>query len=310
MHPPNEQGGEFDLIARYFLGLDQGPGVTLGNGDDAALLSLRGDEELAVSSDMMVEGRHFPKDSPASEIAYRAVACAASDLAAMGARPLGFTLAISLPDSDSQWLAAFRCGLADVVSDLSLPLVGGDLTRGPLTISVQVMGAVPATQALTRSGANIGDSVWVSGYLGDAAAGLAILEERADAPEPVREYLLNRFWRPQPALGLGQLLREVATSAIDISDGLLADCAHIALASNAGIELDVEAIPLSQNMLEVCSGDQALQWALSGGDDYVLVFTAPDSRQVPDDCFCIGEVVAGSGVKCDAPRDQSGYRHF
>ncbi|EED30734.1 thiamine-monophosphate kinase [gamma proteobacterium NOR5-3] len=306
----SQSRGEFGLIARFFSKLDKGPDVVLGNGDDAAILRLAPGEEFAVSVDSMLEGVHFPKASPPEDLAYRAVAAAVSDLAAMGARPVAMTLALSLPDADEDWLTRLRSGLADAVTDFSLPLIGGDLTRGPLTLSVQVMGAVPTGMALKRSGASAGDLLYVSGCLGDSAAGLAIIEERIEAPEDVAGLVCSRFWRPKPALELGVLLRGIATAAVDVSDGLLADVGHIARASEVCMVVDSALVPLSPALAKVVSPEQALAWALRGGEDYQLCFTLPKDVTPPEGCTRIGRVETGSGVRCDVTGASDGYRHF
>lgn len=306
---PNKQSpSEFDLIERFFVGLDEGPAVALGNGDDAALLSLDSGESLAVSVDAMHEGVHFPQDSPADQLSYRAIAAAASDLAAMGARPLGMTIALSLPEVDESWLRGFRAGVSDARKNLSLPLVGGDLVRGTLSVTVQVMGAVAATQALTRSGAAVGDRVYVSGSLGDAAAGLAVI--RGELDSDVRSELTARFWRPQPELQLGQVIRDTASSAIDVSDGLLADAGHIAKASGVRIVIESKKLPLSSALLQSVPREQAISWALSGGEDFRLCFTQADDAPAPAGCVDIGYVAEGAGVCCDIDASKQGFRHF
>ncbi|WP_439102270.1 thiamine-phosphate kinase [Congregibacter sp.] len=301
---------EFSLIARYLSEMDKGPAVVLGNGDDGAVLRLNAGEELVVSVDSMLEGVHFPFNSPPSELAYRAVAAATSDLAAMGARPIAMTLALTIPGAEEAWLRDLRSGLSDAAADFSLPLVGGDLTRGALALSVQVMGAVPSGEAVRRDGARPGDIVCVSGPLGDAAGGLALIEGRAAGDERVDEALRARFWRPMPALDLGIYLRGKATAAVDVSDGLLADLGHIAEASNVAAFVDPARVPLSEALKSVTSEEQALAWALGGGEDYCLCFTLPESLDVPPGCIAIGCVESGAGVRCDAVVAAGGYRHF
>ncbi|WOJ93167.1 thiamine-phosphate kinase [Congregibacter variabilis] len=310
MPDANQSRGEFSLIARFLSGLDKGPDVILGNGDDAAILRLAPDEELAVSVDSMLEGVHFPPDSPPAELAYRAVAAAASDLAAMGARPVAMTLALSIPDADESWLALLRSGLSDAVKDFSLPLVGGDLTRGPLTLSVQVMGALPGGKAIKRSAAKTGDILFVSGPLGDSAAGLAIIQGRIQAAESCAEFLRARFWRPRPALDLGASLRRFATAAVDVSDGLLADVGHIARASQVCVVVESGLVPISPQLRATVSPAQALDWALRGGEDYQLCFTLPQGLDAPAGCTRIGCVEDGAGVRCDVTGGRDGYRHF
>lgn len=311
--PPADKsgGGEFALIRRFFSDLGEGPAVRLGPGDDAAVLQLPAGDELVVSTDSQLADVHFPGDASASKIAYRAVATAASDLAAMGARPLGMTLALSLPDSADNWLPGCREGLARAAIDFALPLVGGDTTRGPLALTITVLGACAAGTALQRSGALVGDQVCVSGFLGDAAAGLALLQDRLNAELEPRDCLLERFWRPQPALPLGQALLGIATSAIDVSDGLLADAAHIARASGVQICIESEKLPLSPALLAAAGREQALRWALTGGDDYVLCFTLGSGIDPPPGCAVIGRVETGSGLLLDgAPAVGEGFNHF
>lgn len=313
---------EFSLISRYFSAFGAGPAVALGVGDDCAILNLEPGERLATSVDTVVAGVHFLEESLPEDVGYRAVAAAASDLAAMGARPLGMTLALALPDADELWLHSFSQGIGAAATDLALPLVGGDTTRGPLTITVQVFGALPAGRALLRGGAQVGDSVFVSGTLGDAAGGLAVLEGHY-RPEPdAAEYLEQRFFRPSPRLELGMLLLgagpgksgEVgarASAAIDISDGLLADAAHIAAASGVRIVLNAEQLPLSSALQAHPDRDQALRWALAGGDDYELCFCLPSGASAPAGCTRVGEVVAGEGVSCPGFDALTvGYNHF
>lgn len=302
---------EFTLIYRYFSAFGGGEAVDLSVGDDCAVLRLAADERLATSVDTMVNGVHFPEDSFPEDIGYRAVAAAASDLAGMGARPLGMTLALTLPEADELWLTTFSQGLAAAVTAFELPLVGGDTTRGPLTISVQVLGALPQGLALTRAGARPGDRLCVSGTLGDAAAGLACLKGEW-LPEPDQaEYLLARFHRPSPRLALGRSLLGRASAAIDISDGLLADAGHVAAASDVGMIIDPAALPLSPALAVHPDVDQARHWALAGGDDYELCFCLPEGEQLPAGCTAIGRVVEGEGVNCGLDIDiAGGYQHF
>ncbi|PLW81738.1 thiamine-phosphate kinase [Kineobactrum sediminis] len=302
---------EFTLIARYFSAYGRGAAVELGVGDDCAILALAPHERLATSVDTVVAGRHFPEESLPEDVGFRAVAAAASDLAGMGARPLGMTLALTLPEADELWLHSFSQGVAAAAVALELPLVGGDTTRGPLTISVQVLGALPAGKALLRSGAQVGDGVYVSGTLGDAGGGLAILEGRYQPEPEAAEYLERRFFRPLPPLALGALLLDTASAAIDISDGLLADAGHIAAASGVRIEIDRECLPLSAALQAHPDREQALAWALSAGDDYELCFCLPEGSAVPRGCTRVGAVLAGAGVVCAGAEGLvRGYQHF
>jgi thiamine-monophosphate kinase len=302
---------EFTLIYRYFSALGRGEAVELSVGDDCAILRLAPDERLATSVDTMVEGVHFPADSFPEDIGYRAVSVAASDLAAMGARPIGMTLALTLPEADELWLHTFSQGVAAASSEYQLPLVGGDTTRGPLTITVQVLGALPFGEALLRSNACAGDGVYVSGTLGDAAAALAVLAgDWQPAPEHA-EYLLGRFNRPSARLDLGRKLLGSASAAIDISDGLLADAGHIAAGSGVKLCIEPQQLPLSPALLSHPSVEQARRWALTGGDDYELCFCLPATQKPPAGCTLIGRVEAGSGVDCGVETGSSaGYQHF
>ncbi|WP_206046765.1 thiamine-phosphate kinase [Mangrovimicrobium sediminis] len=303
--------GEFELIYRYFSALGHGPGVDLSVGDDCALLRLEPGERLAVSVDTVVEGVHFPEDMFPEDLGFRAVAVAASDLAAMGARPLAMTVALTLPDSDQLWLHSFSQGVAQAVSEFSLPLVGGDTTRGPLAICVQVMGALPLDSALLRSGASPGDALCVSGTLGDGAAALAVLQGDFTPPEGFEEALLECYLRPRARLALGRELLGVASACIDISDGLLADAGHIAAASGVGLRIQPELLPLSPALAGHAERERVLRWALSGGDDYELCFTLPPGSALPAGCTRIGEVVAGEGVDAGIDLEGSGgFEHF
>jgi len=303
--------GEFELIYRYFSALGRGEAVDLSVGDDCAILHLEPGERLAVSVDTMVEGVHFPEETFPEDLGFRALSVAASDLAAMGARPLAATLSLTLPEPDELWLHAFSQGFAQAVGDYALPLVGGDTTRGPLTIGVQVLGALPVDRALTRGGASPGDSVCVSGTLGDAAAAVAYLRGEWSPDVEEAEQLLQRFYRPRARLELGRSLLGRASAAIDISDGLLADAGHIADASGVGLRIDPDLLPLSVPLAAYGDRDAVLRWALAGGDDYELCFTLPHGEAIPAGCTRVGEVVAGSGVHTGLAIDfPHGYQHF
>ena len=302
---------EFDLIYRYFSALGAGPAVDLSVGDDCAILRLESGERLATSVDTMVEGVHFPADMFPEDIGFRAVSVAVSDLAAMGARPIGMTVALTLSEADEFWINTFSQGLAQAVSEYNLPLVGGDTTRGPLTITVQVMGALSLDKALLREGAQVGDNVYVSGTLGDAAGALAFLNGEWQPEPDAAEYLLERYHRPKARIALGIELLDSATSAIDISDGLLADAGHIAAASGVCIELESAALPLSSALVSNTNSGTILKWAISGGDDYELCFTLPPEASVPRGCTQIGRVTAGQGANIDQNVDfETGYQHF
>lgn len=298
--------GEFDLIRRYFLPpappAPSGGGVELGIGDDAALLAPQPGMLLAVSSDMLVAGRHFFEDADPAALGHKALAVNLSDLAAMGAQPLAFTLALALPQADHAWLAAFSQGLLALAGGHGCPLVGGDTTRGPLNVCITIFGQTPRGQALTRAGARAGDDIWISGSLGAARLALHALQGRITLPPATLAAARQRLERPAPRVALGLALRGVARSAIDLSDGLAGDLPHVLQASSQaagqplGAELDEQALigltaPWAQEAQEEQEAQPAcgksaldaaarLQAALAGGDDYELLFTAaPGTRQ-------------------------------
>lgn len=302
---------EFELIQNYFTGLGEGEAVRLGIGDDAAVLQVPEGHVLQISTDTALEGTHFSANLPAADIAYRSVMAAASDLAAMGAVPMASLLSLTLPEANSDWLRDFSTGLGTACAEIGLPLVGGDTTRGPLAITVTVMGSTPADQFMTRSGAEPGDRLCVSGTPGDAAAGLEILKgDLLVADEAISAALAARFRRPDARLTLGQTLREIASACIDISDGLLADAGHLATCSGVAIEIDSSLLPLSEALCSVIDIQQAKDWALAGGDDYELLFTLPRNAPLPAGCTQIGRVVSGSGISCDHVPELAGYDHF
>ncbi len=304
---------EFAIITQYFSSFGAGANVLLSVGDDAAALRVDEGCELIVSTDTSVAGVHFPDDLFPEDIAYKAVAAAASDLAAMGASPLGMTLAISLPEHDALWLHGFSQGLAAASRDFDLPLVGGDTTRGLLSITVTVMGQCATGQKLLRSGASAGELLCVSGTLGDSALGLSMLqgkERGLDIDFEDQEFLLSRFSRPASRISLGLSLLGQATSCIDISDGLLADAAHIADASGCKLVIDSARLPMSEALAASIGRDRALAFALTGGEDFELLFSLPESKSLPDGCTIIGRVEAGEGVVCDQVLEKDGYDHF
>ncbi|QCR36917.1 thiamine-phosphate kinase [Nissabacter sp. SGAir0207] len=271
--------GEFDVIARYFDRFKYSRrDVQLGIGDDCALLTVAEKQVLAVSTDTLVEGTHFLPDIDPADLAYKALAVNVSDLAAMGADPAWLSLALTLPQVDEPWLAAFSNSLFEHLNYYGMQLIGGDTTRGnSLSLTLTVHGLVPAGRALTRSGARVGDWVYVTGSLGDSAAGLALLQQRLTVAEAEdRDYLLRRHLRPQPRVLHGQALRDLASAAIDLSDGLISDLGHILKASACGVRIDLDAIPCSDVLKKHVSPEQALKWALTGGEDYELCFTVPE----------------------------------
>jgi len=293
--------------------------VALGIGDDCALLDLPPGEQLAVSTDTLVAGVHFPTVCDPCLLGQRSLAVAASDLAAMGAHAIGFTLALTLPDVGPDWLAAFADGLSRMAERCRMSLIGGDTTRGPLSITVTVFGRVPAGQALRRSGARPGDLLCVGGVLGKAAGALPLVLGEREAPAEQAEPLLAHYWSPLPQLDLGLRLRGLATSALDISDGLLADCGHIAKASRVALEVNQAQVPVSPALEAFLGREAAVRAALTGGDDYVLVFTLPPealSALAGAGVHVIGRVCEGQGVILRDPQGQDitpvqrGYQHF
>lgn len=276
--------GEFDLIARYFT--RPARNAVLGVGDDCALLQPGPGLQLAISSDMLVEGRHFLPTVNPCKLGHKALAVNLSDLAACGAKPLAFTLALALPRADDAWLAPFSRGLLALADLHGCELIGGDTTRGPLNICITVFGEVPAGQALLRSGARAGDDLYVSGTLGDARLALEAFRGTLTLPAKVFEQARARMEQPTPRVALGLALRGVASAAIDVSDGLLGDLGHVLRASGVGASIDrSKAITLIASYGELIRAetgfddDMALDCVLAGGDDYELVFTASPERR-------------------------------
>jgi thiamine-monophosphate kinase len=268
--------GEFEFIARRLRPLATAPGA-LALADDAALLDPRPGMQLVLTKDAMVAGVHFLDGDPPGQIAQKLLRVNLSDLAAMGAAPLGYLLALARPGAlADDWLGAFCAGLAADNAAFEIALLGGDTvsTPGPLTLSLTAIGEVPKGEALRRGGARSGDDIWVSGTLGAAALGLAVLQGALTVPEPLRARLVDRYRLPQPRLALGQALRGRAHAAIDISDGLLADLGHIAETSDLGAQIHVDLLPLAAADLP-----GAQDAALAGGDDYELLFTAPPAQR-------------------------------
>ncbi|WP_224553368.1 thiamine-phosphate kinase [Pectobacterium versatile] len=293
--------GEFDLIARYFNRVRSSRrDVELGIGDDCALLTVADKQMLAVSTDTLVSGVHFLPDIDPADLGYKSLAVNLSDLAAMGADPAWLSLAITLPKSNSQWLSAYSDSLFELLDYYGMQLVGGDTTRGPLSLTLTIHGLVPAGRALTRRGARIGDWIYVTGSLGDSAAGLAILQNTLHVEdEETRQRLLQRHLRPQPRILQGQALRDLASSAIDLSDGLISDLQHILKASECGARINLDVIPQSDWLRGCVDEEQALRWALSGGEDYELCFTVPEINRgalelalghLGADYTCIGQI--------------------
>jgi thiamine-monophosphate kinase len=315
--------GEFQIIERFFTRPSRDPNVLIGIGDDAAVIDVHG--PTAITVDTLVTGVHFPDGIAPALLGYRLMAVNLSDLAAMGAEPRWCTLALTMPKRDEHWLEGFSRGLFELADRYGVTLVGGDLTRGPLTLTLQLMGRVDRSRMLTRSGGNVGDDVYVTGTLGDSAAGIALITERVEASRgSAAAALKERFFRPVPRVEAGLALRSLASSAIDVSDGLLADLGHICERSGCGAQIDVERVPLSAELLSMFPPQEALALALGGGDDYELCFTAPPSRAQQIDAALeaagtpakrIGQLVTGQEVVCrrdGAPYTppSRGFSHF
>ncbi|MBH0035797.1 thiamine-phosphate kinase [Pseudoalteromonas sp. NZS71_1] len=317
---------EFELINRYF----KGRGITrrdvnLGIGDDCALVTVPQNCQLAVTTDTLVAGVHFFDDISPRALGHRALAVNLSDLAAMGAEPTWVSVALTLPSIDPQWIEEFTEGMHEIAEYFNVQIIGGDTTQGPLTITICAKGTVPEGTALRRSGAKVGDWVYVTGPLGDA--GLAIESRKQGIsiePEHLK-YLNKRFDFPTPRVAAGQVLRGLASSAIDVSDGLIADLSHILDMSQVNAVVNIESIPTSDAMQASLDFNQQLPFILSYGDDYELIFTVPDSnksmldiklRQYGVDATCIGQIKSGdgqiellhNGEKFDFK--QQGFEHF
>lgn len=317
--------GEFELIARYFGGAGANPpGVVVGIGDDAAVLAPTPNHQLVIAIDTLVAGVHFPPETASAEVGYKALAVNLSDLAAMGATPVWFTLALTMPGPDEAWLAGFSAGLFELAQNHAIPLVGGDTTRGPLTITIQAAGQVPPGAALLRRGARPGDAIYVTGTLGDAGVGLQIAQGRLSAAPGDASYLLGRLNRPTPRLDAGVALRGVASAAIDISDGLAADLGHILEQSGVGATIELMRLPLSPALQRTLE-DTAKRCAatLHAGDDYELCFCVPPEREALLGRLArhvavtrIGTIEAAAGLRIadGAGRIQTlelrGYDHF
>jgi thiamine-monophosphate kinase len=324
--------GEFELIERYFrqpaeeLRRLRGD-APLGIGDDAALLVPPAGRQLVAALDTLVEGRHFPSGSPPRSIGHRALAVNLSDLAAMGADPAWFLLALTMPAAEESFLHEFAGGMLELASRHGIALVGGDSTAGPLCVSVQALGFVDPDMALRRAGGSPGDLLYVSGTPGDAAAGLSLAVGEGTAAgldAAGRQYLLDRFHFPAPRIALGRLLRGLASACIDVSDGMAADAGKLAQASGCGAVIELERLPLSGPLRAFAGDAGAHRLALAGGDDYELCFSIASGlastltgrlREAGCPVSCIGTLVEGEGVRLiehgrPAALDVAGYDHF
>ncbi len=319
--------GEFDLIARYFNRQTiNRRDVNIGIGDDCALMTIPEKQQLAVSTDTLVSGIHFLPDISPEDLAYKSIAANLSDLAAMGADPAWVSLALTLPSVDPDWLAKFSDALFEQLNYYGMQLIGGDTTRGPMSLTYTVHGLIPTGKALSRAGARIGDWIYVTGSLGDSAAGLAILQNNLQVEnQQDRQWLIERHLRPQPRILQGQALRNLASSAIDISDGLISDLNHILKISGCGARINLDDLPLSPILTSCCSLEQARIWSLSGGEDYELCFTIPEINRgalemalahTGSDYTCIGQIRPESeGIRyfsdeTEVTMSLKGFDHF
>jgi len=315
---------EFDIIDKIFnIAANTGKHVICGIGDDAAIVQVPAAHQLAVSTDTLVNGVHFFKDAKPFDIGFKSLAVNLSDMAAMGAEPLWVTLSLTLPDNDQIWLRQFAAGFFQLANKYAISLVGGDLTRGPLSVTVQIMGIIPENKELRRSSAQAGDNIYITGQLGLAGLALAVLKGEHEITVPPAD-CLQRLYRPEPRIDVGLALRGIANAAIDISDGLAADLGHIIEMSTMGAEIELAALPVD-GPLQQLSKDQAWFYALNSGDDYELCFTIPAKHEgrlnqirqtLSCEIHCIGKITSGTGIFWISPEGKplefpaGGYQHF
>lgn len=317
---------EFELIKKYFQNLtDEDPSVQCGIGDDAAIIQVPQDMEVILSIDTLLQDTHFPSGTNPASIAYKALAVNLSDMAAMGALPKWVLLSLSLPENDENWLREFASGFLVLAREHCLSLIGGDISRGPLSITVQIQGIVPKGTGLRRNGAHKNDLIYVTGSLGDAGVGLDIHKGQLSTDNKHQAFFLNSLNRPEISIEAGLYLREIAHSAIDISDGLIADLGHLLEASHVGAEIEMDKIPLSKAMQHCLEKTTAWNYALSSGDDYKLCFSASATQheaimyrfnEINIRLSCIGKITATTGLlfktldgMCFKPSKKP-YKHF
>ena len=314
--------GEFDLIRRFFSKRPmRQAGTSLGIGDDCAMIQLSEGYELALSVDTLVSGTHFFPNVDPESLGHKALAVNLSDLAAMGASPKWVTLALTLPETDEIWLEAFSQGFFALADRFDVDLIGGDTTRGPLSITIQAMGEIPKGLELKRSGASVGDIIYVSGPLGSAGLGLKIRQGLNSYQD---DDCLRALERPEPKIILGTLLRGFASAAIDVSDGLISDLGHILKASHVGARIDFDHLPLSKRVQEYIQETHDIEMPITAGDDYELCFTVAQAArdnlerwlaQNNLNAFAIGEIQATPGIEIHHQNErlqttQRGYEHF
>lgn len=317
---------EFELIDKFFrVRSHQRRDVQIGIGDDCAVVNVPQGQSLVVTTDTLVSGVHFPENTLARAVAHKAVAVNLSDLAAMGAEPAWLSLSLCISDVDENWLDEFSLGLQELTDYYSVQLIGGDTVKGPLAVTITAQGFVPRDQALTRSRARPGDWLYVTGTLGDAGLGLDMHQGRADVAPKHRNFLGNRLNYPTPRVLVGTILRRIATSCIDISDGLISDLGHILTSSGCGAQLAVDKLPLSEAMRDSVGAEQAIRYALTAGDDYELLFTVSEEQKGNLDlaltsasvsATCIGQINGLQGkLELRHGKDRyefegQGYQHF
>lgn len=310
---------EFDIIRNFFASQKNSrDDVILGIGDDCAIVAPPPNQQIVITTDTLVAGVHFLENTAADDIAFKSLAVNLSDLAAMGATPAWVTLALTLPHANQSWLEKFSRGFFALAAAHNVQLIGGDLTHGPLSVTIQALGFVPPNEAIRRNTAKPGDLIYVTHTVGDAALALAFLQHKINIKPDFQNNLLQRLNRPIPQIKIGEKLRQVASAAIDISDGLIADLKHILENSHVGAIIHIDAIPMSQALRESVSQQEALSFALNGGDDYELCFTVPQNKKnvIPENCTCIGEITESTELTLrfadGTPYnlEQEGYQHF
>ncbi|MGE3920809.1 MAG: thiamine-phosphate kinase [Gammaproteobacteria bacterium] len=309
---------EFEIIKKFFQSYStKRSDVILGSGDDCALVKIPNDQLCAITTDTLVSGIHFHENMAPEAIAYKSIAVNLSDLAAMGAQPCWITMALTMPSIDENWLARFSSSLSMILNDYGVQLIGGDLTKGPLSVTVQAQGIIPPSKAMQRNKAKPGDQIYLTGEIGLASLGVASLNQQIQLAEDDLKMAVHALQYPIPRVSEGIKLRDIAHAAIDISDGLLADLHHILEASQVGAEIDLKKIPMSPIVKKYYSPHQAYELALTGGDDYELCFTAPSSSALAlQSFFCIGKITEALEFKVldeqgkDFSVTQKGYEHF
>lgn len=320
---------EFSLINDYFANRSAcRSDVAIGIGDDGAVVKPLPEHDLVVVTDTLVEGVHFDKTTPPRAIGHKAVAVNLSDLAAMGAQPSWISLALTCPNTDNDWLAEFSSGLDEICRYYDCQLIGGDTTKGPLTVTVTAHGQLPTGTTISRSGAKPGDWVYVSGSLGDAGLGLKVTQNKVSTTGRHLQHVIERLHYPTPRVAMGQVLRGVATSCIDVSDGLVADLGHLLKQAQVSAQIELEKLPLSLALTETLEANEALAMALTAGDDYELCFTLPEEHRgrmetltshLKTKPVCIGRIVKGAEAQIDMhyegepwelPEGYKSFNHF